>query len=100
MGGDKGKSQQKVLVFASGIRKVFGHPFNWREREGVLRRTPIEDLQAGGRGDLWSLAAAKLIPSTSLPLEPALSQAFPSVTGRMLPAVLSPPLASRVAGLP
>lgn len=25
----KEKSQQKVLVFASGIRKVFGHPFNW-----------------------------------------------------------------------
>lgn len=34
-GGDKGKSQQKVLVFASGIRKVFGHPFNWGDREGA-----------------------------------------------------------------
>lgn len=42
MGGDKGKSQQKVLVFASGIRKVFGHWFNWgrrveENREEVLR---------------------------------------------------------------
>lgn len=39
VGGDKGKSQQKVLVFASGIRKVFGHPFNWGNRKGVLRKT-------------------------------------------------------------
>lgn len=33
-GGGKRKSQQKVLVFASGIRKVFGHPFNWEEGRG------------------------------------------------------------------
>lgn len=49
MGGNKGRSQQKVLVFASGIRKVFGHWFNWgveRGQGGVLREGERE-LQWG-----------------------------------------------------
>lgn len=37
MGGDKGKAN-KVLVFASGIRKVFGHPLNWGDGKGCRGR--------------------------------------------------------------
>lgn len=66
-GGDKGKSQQKVLVFASGIRKVFGHPFNWGEGRGAEGGQGRLQWGPGGWGGVtcWVPAATKLTPPVS-----------------------------------
>lgn len=53
-GGDKGKSQQKDLVFASGIRKVFGHPFNWGQVLRGVKGPQCRGLQVGAEdGPAW-----------------------------------------------
>lgn len=73
-GGDKGKSQQKVLVFASGIRKVFGHRFNWgRGGQGGVPREGEEGLQWG----TCRLGVTHRGHSSHLPLKPSFSPASP-----------------------